>query len=216
MSEPCPRCFTYGRVESRKDGSYKCCKCRKVVPKHTHRWRNRGHSAVSIMEVCSVRGCPGRRERDATPEEKKQIREASKVKFRPKPEHNVHRVWSDFRKRFLGESDEFERTGFALQMGIEKWVKKFPKDAHLVPIDDSWFMSSDLLLVEHKARDRWMGVSAVVIPQNNQTPVQFFLYPGHVEALYKALQAIRKKTRELRRREGPARRKRQRKNPFMG
>lgn len=199
ISCPNPKCYFPNSAVERKDGSWKCKKCGYVARKHTHRWRVVSYGTGHIGEFCAVRGCSARREREPTKIEAAYIKKQMRTMWSPKPEDNVHLVWHDFTKRFLGTKKDpyaFKDSGYALMKKLDKWAARFPNDVHNLGCDDGAHMGSTLLLIEHKARHHWMGVTVVVVPQNGDGPVQFFLYPGHVDGLMAALRIVQKRTRE--------------------
>jgi hypothetical protein len=124
----------------------------------------------------------------------------------------VHTVWHDFESRFKdAKSQRYKMKGYDLITSVSKWAKKWPKDVRLVGIDDSYFCSSDLLLVEHQTVDDYMGTSVVVLPQcTGEEPIEFFLYPGHLKSLLGALTAIQKAARPVQKRSARRERETQR------
>lgn len=57
--------------------------------------------------------------------------------------------------------------------------------------DDTYFASSNLVLIEHASKTEYMGTTVVFIPQcTGEDPVEFFLYPGHRECLVKFLKSL--------------------------
>lgn len=79
--------------------------------------------------------------------------------------------------------------GYEAMEAADKWHKDHP-EAEIVGVDDSSFMSSSLVLIPHEDAHRYIGCSVHFIPQNDDPPVQFFLYPGHLECLKAALERI--------------------------
>jgi hypothetical protein len=57
---------------------------------------------------------------------------------------------------------------------------------------------NDLVLIKHRSRKDWHGVTAIVIPQcSGDDPLAFFMYPGHQKGIIKALGEIRKVGRKM-------------------
>jgi hypothetical protein len=195
MSLPCPKCSSFKPPRIYKDGRQKCLKCGHVVLEHKCKWRRASHSLSTLFFMCSFPGCFKQMTKETTPEEKKLI----KAMFNKNDD--IHRVWHNFQKHFIdrpeGEPKSFKWKGYELSQKIERWAQKYPEDVHICAIDDSHFMSSDLVLIEHKSKKSWMGVSAVLVCQNNDPVVQFFLYPGHVENVMKALAKVTVKAKKL-------------------
>jgi len=108
---------------------------------------------------------------------------------------DVHRVWHEFCRKF-GANIGWKSRGAELQDAVEEWAEKYPEDVQIVGCDDNHFMSSILVLIEHQAKDRYMGTSVIFIPQNEDDPSDFFLYPGHRGALEKALATIWRKSQK--------------------
>jgi len=126
-------------------------------------------------------------ERKATPGERKFF--SRKLEWPRKLP--IHKVWHEFSRRFKDGQDSYRYVGFDLMVRAERWAKKHPKDVRVVGIDDSYFASSLLVLVEHKTTRSYMGTTVVVIPQcTGEKPLEFFLYPGHRSALLDALTGV--------------------------
>ncbi len=135
--------------------------------------------------------CGEQVERKATPKER--ALHDKRVAWPRKP--HVHTVWHEFQRRFKknghGEN-EYRLIGYDLMVSVEKWAKKYPREVRCVGIDDSYFASSLLLLVEHRHSRGYMGTTAVVIPQcTGDKPMEFFLYPNDRNSLIAALVNIR-------------------------
>ena len=103
----------------------------------------------------------------------------------------VHRVWHEFIKEFmLEERDEFALTGWELMEKVEEWALKWPEDVRITRCDDNMFMSSLIVLIDHKTPTQFMGTTMVTIPQMGSQPQVMFLYPGHREGLREKLREI--------------------------
>jgi hypothetical protein len=116
----------------------------------------------------------------------------------------IHTVWYEFVQRFKMKSPEskYRWTAYDLMVRVEKWAKRYPKDVRIVGIDDSYFASSILVLIEHKTARTYMGTTVVVIPQcTGESPLEFFLYPDHRRGLLGALLGIGAAARPIERRE---------------
>jgi hypothetical protein len=59
----------------------------------------------------------------------------------------------------------------------------------LVPVDDSIFDGSYLVLVPHPE----MGITVIFVPQYSNIQSQFFIYPQHGEALIDAISKMKEK-----------------------
>lgn len=109
---------------------------------------------------------------------------------------NIHKVFHDFLKKFAnfgGVPTVFKSKGADLSDAVEVWAKKYPNDVRMVRCDDSFHSTSDLVLIEHKSKNYYMGTTAVYIPQcSGEDPIEFFLYPSHTNQLIKALQEIKR------------------------
>lgn len=125
---------------------------------------------------------------------------------KPPADRDVHRVWHDFHKHFLTRADKWRWSGYDLMKRVERWSKQYPDDVRIVSVDDDAFACSDLVLIEHRAKNQYMGTTAVFIPQcTGELPVRFFLYPQHLFGLVRALRAIRRAAVPLERRERASR-----------
>lgn len=101
-------------------------------------------------------------------------------------------VWWSFQKSFMKKDDSWRVIGYKLMERVERWAKKQPKDfVRIVSVDDAYFSTSLLVLIEHKTDDSYMGTSVVFIPQcTGENPIRFFLYPEF--ELLKVLKEIEK------------------------
>lgn len=161
---------------------------------HRHRYivTCTGHDEVTARCPCGKE-----RSRPATAAERRSLKDMLKVRSR---RHNPHAVCWDFERRFLkrdrGEVVGWKWTGWAFIERVERWAKGRPQ-VRLTWCDDTSFMSSLLVLIEHAAYRRYMGTSLMVIPQNGESPTMVFLYPSHTERLIDTLLDIRKVARPL-------------------
>ncbi len=161
---------------------------------HRHRWDDFAYSGRSISFCCRVekngKRCQARYSRFMTKEEKKVRGHSAREMFHRPVQTNVHRVWHDFRKRFLPD-DSWVYVGYALMTRVDKWAERFPKDVQVLSCDDHAHAGSSLVIIEHKAPRRYMGTTVVFIPQcTGENPICFFLYPEHRKAFVKALQSL--------------------------
>lgn len=143
--------------------------------------------------------CGEEREREMDREERRRFKEEM---FFPKPKDDVHRVSRDFFRRFK-KNWKWKYSGYDFSKRVEKWATKWPSDVRVVRCDDGVFAGSNLVLIEHRAADAYMGTTVVYIPQcTGEPPTDFFLYPSHRAGLLAALREIE--------REAAPRQKRQR------
>ncbi|MDD5511490.1 MAG: hypothetical protein PHI12_11880 [Dehalococcoidales bacterium] len=100
----------------------------------------------------------------------------------------LHRTWHTLERKFKDvETEKWKLSNRELMDTIEHWAKR-RKDVHILTVDDSYFASSFLVLVEHKTAHQFMGVTALFIPQCAPgKPTEFFLYPCHAAPLYRLL-----------------------------
>lgn len=114
---------------------------------------------------------------------------------------DVHKVYHEFHRKFkLYPNDggkKYKYAGYASMTKIEKWAKKYPNDVRIVGCDDSHFSGSDIIMIEHKTKDRYMGTTVIYVPQNSGDPAEFFLYPNHRTNLMQALHDIGKAARPV-------------------
>jgi hypothetical protein len=161
------------------------------------------------------KGCDRREERPSTPAERRWFSADTHSWNRSS---GLHAVWHEFARRFKRQvvtgtgkigKKTFKYTqevwrwiGYELMQRVAKWAVKYPDDVRITSCDDNHFSSSDLVLIEHKTRDRYMGTTVVYVPQcSGEQPIDFFLYPSHRHALIKTLQAIGKVAAVVERRE---------------
>lgn len=166
--------------------------------KHRHYYRSWGSTRDIVYMRCK---CGEQIERPAT---KKEIADFKDMLDFKKP--GVHRVWFDFEDRFIRHkkdgSCEWKLKGWKFICAVQKWAKKYPRDVRTCRCDDSHFMGSDIVLIEHRVTGGWrkakyMGTTVVIIPVNGDGPLQVFLYPSHTEPLIKALQEVRREAHPL-------------------
>ena len=161
---------------------------------HRHKHRLLGANSKEVTFKCA---CGDRKSRPITAKERR-VTGVDEI-FDRKP--SIHRVWHAFSKKFMSK-DAFKLKGYELMEAVEKWAKRFPDDVRTVRIDDGHFCNSDLVLIDHKAKDQYMGVTAVVIPQcTGEEPLCFFMYPSHQAGLMKALIAMQKAAAPIQKRQ---------------
>lgn len=149
---------------------------------HRHKWEIFSSSLTGgkmvMTERCRL--CRKERTRPATEEEQTAGRKSWDTK--------IHDVSHAFRKK-LGDN-----VGYDAMKIADKFAAKHPDVVRVAHVDDNHFSSSSLVLVAHEdPEDHFMGTSATYIAQcSGETPIEFFLYPGHVEGLIRALQHFKK------------------------
>lgn len=107
----------------------------------------------------------------------------------------LHRIWWDFsnymEKWYSDEDGVFaveQMVGSEASDLVYEYAKTYP-DIKIVSCDDRQFMNSDIVLIPHPE----MGISVIYIPQCGTDRNRFFLYPGHIERLTKALEEMKEK-----------------------
>ena len=102
----------------------------------------------------------------------------------------LHKTWHTLEREFKDiETEEWKLPNPELMGALERWAKGRP-DVHVLTVDDIYFSSALLVLVEHKTARQFMGVTALFIPQCAPgKPTEFFLYPWHAAPLYRLLRA---------------------------
>lgn len=170
---------------------------KRLMTKTTHRHKHRllGANSKEITFKCTT--CGDQKSRPITAKERK-VTGMDELFDR---KLSIHRVWHAFSKKFM-KGGSFKLKGYDLMKAVEKWAKKYPRDVRTVGIDDGDFCNSDLVLVDHKTKDQYMGVTAVVIPQcTGEDPLCFFMYPSHQAGLLKALVALEKAAKPVKKRQ---------------
>ena len=115
------------------------------------------------------------------------------AKINPAPADDVHHVWHELQLALPdGWADECSQEGKIQIMDvIEEFATKYPDQVLISGCDDTYFSTSQLVLVTHEARDAFMGTTVLLITQcDEQPPAQFFLYPGHADGMADALGII--------------------------
>lgn len=116
--------------------------------------------------------------------------------------NRIHRVWHGMPLPRNFESITDQDRKLAIGKKIERYAKRHPGQVIPLMCDDTYHATSDLVLVTHEIQDDWMGVTVMMIPQcDGRPPAEFFLYPGHVNALLQELRKIQKRTRTIKGRE---------------
>lgn len=168
------------------------------MTEHKHIWKVNAWSKDKIHYQCK---CGKRFTRFMDKEEIAFYKNSNSwFRLREPRKENVHYVWHRMpihkAKNFEKECDQNKK----IKMGdkIEKFSKKYPKEVFCLGCDDSYYASSDLILVTHEAKKQWHGVSVLMIPQcDGRPPAEFFLYPHHLDDLYSALGKIRNRSKKL-------------------
>lgn len=109
----------------------------------------------------------------------------------------VHTVWHKFVKKFKDKNEKYKYSGYALMVRIARWAKHYQNSVFISPIDDTFFASSDLVIITHETKTAYMGATAIVVTQcDDFAPKEFFLYPCDVDALLDILKILKKKARD--------------------
>lgn len=171
------------------------------IGSHAHRWTTSGwigHAGVSFRCIVTKHGnrCEAHFERATTAAEKKFV--TAKFDFwSKKPQNNVHLVFHEFLRLFRDKTtNEWKFQGYDLMKRVERWAEKHPGDVTVVRVDDDHHSNSDLVLIDHKTKRRYMGITCINIPQHGGPPSEFFLYPEARDSLLRSLRAMVKPARE--------------------
>lgn len=99
----------------------------------------------------------------------------------------IHQYYHNFLE-FLDENgrDLDDLAGFEDQELVESYASEHP-EIKIVGVDDNDFCSSDLVLIPHPT----MGITALFIPQCTTIQNRFFMYPGHIFSLEKAITELK-------------------------
>jgi hypothetical protein len=112
----------------------------------------------------------------------------------------LHKVWHDYLENFYDfKGCEYKHTGYELIERTEEWAEKWGEEVRIVSCDDNHFMSSIILLVEHRTETNYMGTTMLCIPQVGGQPIKLFLYPGHRNEFQRALRNIEARTEVVKR-----------------
>lgn len=103
-------------------------------------------------------------------------------------------VFRPFQKEFWDGNRNWKLDKNDLINAIEVWAdKQEPGNVDLCGCDDSYHMSSDLVMIHHiwteskTKKKHWWGTTVILITQDGQPPAEFFLYPGHAKGLIDCL-----------------------------
>jgi hypothetical protein len=149
---------------------------------HRHKWDcfSSQYTGKKMIMTDRCRLCRKERKRPATKEEQTEGQKSWDTK--------IHDVSHAFAKK-MGD-----KVGYDAMEVADKFAEKHPDAVRVVGVDDDHFSSSSLVLIAHEDPEYYfMGTSATFIAQcSGEKPIEFFLYPGHVEALIEALQHFKK------------------------
>lgn len=90
------------------------------------------------------------------------------------------------------ELDLSKLTGYDVMTDIRNYIMKH-KEIKMVAVDDDVFSGSQLLLIPHETKNKFMGTTVMFVPQCTTTQNVFFLYPDAVDNLIKELREIQKR-----------------------
>lgn len=137
--------------------------------------------------------------RPTTKEEARDIKQNIHSQMYPKRDKDVHFVWHKFQKDVLNKAEiGGQKNNLAFMNKCEQFAKRFPQDVFISRCDDSMHMGSRLVLIHHKSKIGWMGVSVIIITQAGDKPIQFFLYGQHNNELIQHLTQAKKEEKTLR------------------
>ncbi len=165
------------------------------MSRHRHRYQVgmwRGGDVPMVGYRCQNADCPDKTfERPMDPEER--ARFMKKLGY-AEPAQDVHHTWHELAALLPdGWQNETTQEGKAAIMKVvEDYATSHPDHVYLSGVDDTYFTSSDLVLVTHEAEGRFMGTTVILVTQcDGQPPAQFFLYPGHADGLMQNLAHIK-------------------------
>mgnify|MGYP001585093385 CR=1 FL=1 len=124
----------------------------------SHQWRTLSYSSKKeVAFLCSK--CQQTHHRSMTKSEQAIVKRRKILKSHTK----IHRVWHSFAKEFMEDYFKFKYQGYDMMKRVAKWARTQPKGfVHIVYCDDSYHASSNLVLIEHKRSDKYMGTSVVL------------------------------------------------------
>ncbi len=114
--------------------------------------------------------------------------------------YEIHKLWFDFCKRFMGDHGTFLYVGHDLSNRIERWAKKH-LEVIVLGCDDNVYASSRVFLIPHKIEGYFHGTTWVVVPQLEGQPTVFFTYKEHVEGFLTAIKALHAEHKKPQRKE---------------
>lgn len=84
---------------------------------------------------------------------------------------------------------------------VKRIVKFASKNPEVIDVccDDHIFSSSNIFLIPHSTKKKFMGVTMLFVPQCAEEQNIMFLYPGHLDNLIKQLTKLQKEQRKLKR-----------------
>lgn len=95
---------------------------------------------------------------------------------------NLHRTFHKFLRALKRAGHDAEPFGYDVMQWVEDYSTQNPKVV-VVGCDDNHFCSSDIVIIPHQSRKKFMGLTVMYIPQLGSDHAEFFLYPGHIKEL---------------------------------
>jgi len=119
-------------------------------------------------------------------------RKAFHNKLFKKPE--IHKLYH----RYIALKNKAKQeSNYDAMVLAEKFANKNPS-VKIVGVDDDVHAGSDLVIIPHIDKYHLWGLSVEYIPQcTGESPIRFFLYPGHLKRLIETLQDYAKIARKL-------------------
>ena len=138
-------------------------------------------------------GCGHHFDVKPTPSEKAYLK--LQMKEMNRHSRSIHRTWHAFCRKFGGSPDKkWKLMGYDFMCAVDRWAQKWP-EIQVVTVDDNYHTTSYLVLVPHydkQQKDYW-GTTCVYIPQcSGEDPIDFFLYPSHLDGLREGFERMRK------------------------
>lgn len=160
-------------------------------PKCRHRFKIWGTNVRILSLNCEK--CEAQTERATTPREKRKY--MARDRRQHKHSMTIHKISHAFQRKFTCNFGmRFSMKGYQLIKAIERFAKKYPS-IQQVGVDDDHHAGSDMFLIPHETPSNYWGTSVVYVPQcTGEAAIRFFMYPGHLNGLVKALVKIQKRT----------------------
>ena len=107
---------------------------------------------------------------------------------------SIHAVFHKFQRRFSDNSlTGYRWSGYELMRRVDKYIDKNPEILS-VGVDDSYHSGSSVYLIPHESEKEYWGTTALYVPQcSGEAPIEFFMYPGHLDGMLAALKALKKR-----------------------
>lgn len=173
-----------------------------MTKRHVHSWEFICWSGKNLANVSfRCKKCLAVFEREMSKEERSFY--TSNYDDFSKPD-SMNNIWFDFNKRFrpvpknsYAIHGKWKFIGYDLMKRVRKWAKKYPEHVNVLLCSDSYFSTSDLVLIQIRTEDKYGALHVIFIPQcSGESPIEFVLTEFSCDRLIKTLTALSKTAKQ--------------------